>query len=156
MTETGKIFDKYFSDDFFNMNMEPFGKIQEFHDTAMKKMGPEKQNLFGTSWDNWHKKRFDVSEITPSVTNTKEGVVMVFKIPNVDNKLIKVNLNDKRIDLEYDMKKTEESKVKNNQEYSSMQEHFSKILPVPANVTASKAKVDAKADGITILFPKKG
>ncbi len=153
--ETAKIFDKYFNSDFFKASAEPFKQIQESRDRMMNKFEKETQSVFGKSWDNWYKQKFELSGITSSVNDTKDSVVMSFKMPDVDNRSIKVDINDKRIDMEYDSKKTEESKKKNSESYSSAQEHVTKILPVPANVDASKAKIDAKQDGITITFPKK-
>ena len=68
VVSTGKMLDKYFNEDFFKTGMEPFKQMQAFHDRMIKKFEHETQNMFGKSWDNWYKQKFEMSGITSSIS----------------------------------------------------------------------------------------
>ena len=53
-------FDRFFDDDFFNRERDPFEALEKFHKRMDKMMGKSLNDSFSQSWDSWLQDRFSV------------------------------------------------------------------------------------------------
>lgn len=133
---------------------DPFREMEEFHERMMKQLELISKRSDQNADEKIGGSMF--SGIEYSSEDRKDQVLMKFRIPGLESNSVNIDINDKSVYIECDMRKVEEEKDKNgNTVFRAVnREHFSQIVPLPKNVNPGNAVVDTKNDEIVISFPK--
>jgi HSP20 family molecular chaperone IbpA len=156
IASTGEIFNSYFNKEFFRNAEEPFKEIEKRHAEMMKRIGKKEREIFGKSWDSWYEKKFGTSGIIITKEENRDSVIMIIRAAEADDNKLNVSVNNRLVNIEYDIKKMSEARNEKDKMYSSslVQEHVSKILPVPDNADAGSARIESGGNEVVITFPK--
>jgi HSP20 family molecular chaperone IbpA len=156
VTGDKKLFDDFFSENYFSTNPEPFRQVDNIRGLMREMIKNVQLDFFEHSFNEWYNARMGVEDLGITTEDKKDKTIIKVQIPGLDAGNVDVNINDKRIKLNGSYSTVNEVKDSKNvvtktQEYKS----FSKILPVPANVDAGKAQIKIEKDVITIILSKK-
>jgi len=154
INSTGDIFDKFFNDEFFDKYDTPFNQIEKLRKQIFEDFG--ENNHFSKSWDNWYSNKFGVDDINVITEAKNNKVIMKFRIPGLKNNTLNVDINNKRIRVECDVKETTEKSDDKGMKYfsSSSHSHFFRMFPAPKDVDVSSAEIKTKGNEIIITFLK--
>lgn len=148
-------FDDLFNDDFFGRRFDPFAEIEGFQ----KKMGPflsdEERSVFGRSWNKWIHDRMGLAEIRSEVKTTGNEVIVSFNIPGLEGESLRVDVNDDRIRLAYDVKSIDEKKNAQGTYREASSRHFEKVMPVPEDADPKTSRIAHEGDVVKITFEKR-
>lgn len=93
---------------------------------------------------------------TPSVdiADTDKEVTVTAEIPGMDNKDIKLELDDSALTIRGEKKEDHEEKGRNWYRMERSYGSFSRVIPLPARVDAHKAKAEFRKGVLTVALPK--
>ncbi len=157
LSENKKLFDEFFSDNYFSGDADSFKGIDNVKSMMKEMIKNYNLNFFENSFNNWYKARLGAGDFNVSVENKKDAVIMKITIQGLSTNNLDVNINSNRIKIVGGYTKTNEVKVEKNKIISENREYqtFEKIMSLPENVAAEKAQVKTEKDEIIITFPKK-
>ncbi len=155
-SSTRDVFEKFFDDNFFARSNDPFKEIEEWRKKLHKNFGQDNWAFFDQSWGNWYNDKFDASDIHISTEEKADKIVMRFKISGLENNTLNIDIDNKRIRLECDIKEEREEKDADGSVLyrSSSRRHISKVLPVPGDADSEGATIENRGDEIILTFPK--
>ena len=156
LTGDKKLFDDFFSDNYFSTNPEPFRQVDNIRGLMREMLKNVELDFFEHSFNDWYNARMGVEDLGITTEDKKDKTIIKVQIPGLDAGNVDVNINEKRIRINGSYNKVNEVKDSKNNVVSKTQEYksFSKILPVPANAIAGKAQVKVEKDTVTITLQK--
>ena len=151
-----KLFDEFFSDNYFNTNPDPFRQVDNIRGMMREMIKNFDLDFFEHSFNDWYNARIGVEDLNITTEDKKDKTTIKAQIPGLDANNVDVNINDKRIKMSGSYNKVNEVKDNKNKVVSATQEYksFLKILPIPANAIAGKAQIKVEKDTITITLDK--
>ena len=151
-----KLFDEFFSDNYFNANPKPFEQIESIRKMLKEMVKNYDLNYFESVYNDWYKDRLGSADLGITTEDKKDKAVVKIQAPGLDANNVDININDKRIKISGYCKKVSEVRDTKNHVVSKSQEYrsFSKILSVPATAVTDKAEIKIEKDLVTITFPK--
>lgn len=151
-----KLFDEFFSENYFSTNPEPFKQIENFRAMMKEMIKDYDLNYFENMYNEWYKERLGSAEFGINTETKKDKTIVTIQIPGLDANNVDININDKRIKISGSYSKANEVRDSKNNVVSTSQEYrsFSKILSVPGETVPGKAQIKVEKDVITITFPK--
>ena len=155
--EMGKLFDRYFGENFFTSHSDPFSDLDTWGKKAITGVDTSYRQFFGSNWDAWYNDRFGTDGIKVSTKKAGKKVILDVKVPDVNADAVSVDVNAKRIKLEYNMRKVNEKKNDKGKvvEKIETEQHMVKVLPTPDGVNAGETNIIRSGSEIKIEFPKK-
>lgn len=112
--------------------------------------------LFESTWP-WHRDDVEEGVMAPAldVSEDKENVYVTADLPGVEEKDIKLNLQDGILTLSGEKREDKETKEKNFHRIERSYGSFSRSLPLPCQVIAEKAVAKFKNGVLNVTLPKK-
>lgn len=155
--EMGKLFDRYFGENFFMNHSDPFADLGAWEKNALAGVDTSYRQFFDSNWNAWYNNRFGTGEINVSTEKTGNKVILDVKVPDVNTDAVSVDVNAKRVKLEYNLHKVNEKKNAKGKvvEKVESEQHMVKVLPIPAGVNAESTRILRSGSDIKIEFPRK-
>jgi len=157
--ENWSLYDRFFNDDFFSKQRNPFHEMERMQKQLEEMMGMSSEQNFSNFWQDWFDDRFGSSSTDIDInTNEKKNLYEItITIPNLKDNNLKINIDENNISVEGDFSQTVEKKDKNGNIISSheLRQSLSRKFPVPSDAETSTAKVENQKDQIIIKLPKK-
>lgn len=153
-----KNFDRFFSDDFFKGESDPFREMDRIHDQIRKMMEDSIGNTFDESWNSWFDDRFTVggSRIEFDSDQTDHEYVYTLKVKAFKDNDIKIDIDENGIYIhgKFTQKLEKKDKSGNILHHQEQQQVISQTIPVPYDADYRKAEIKKKKDRIIIRIPK--
>ena len=152
-------FDKYFNDDFFSREQNPFDELEKFHKRMEDMMGKSLNDSFSKSWDSWLQDRFSPTkdQMDMKTEESKDEYTITISVPDLhDNKLV-IDIDENGISIKGDFKQLFEKKDSDGRVISKQEKRKSieKRFPIPHDADYEKADVKQLENEIIIKLPKK-
>ena len=156
LTADKKLFDEFFSDNYFNTNPDAFRQVETIRGLMREMVKNVDLDFFEHSFNDWYNARMGVEDLGITTEDKKDKTTIKIQIPGLDANNVDVNINDKRVKISGSYNKVNEVKDNTGKVVSATQEYksFLKILPVPADAIAGKAQIKVEKDTITITLEK--
>lgn len=153
-----KMFDRFFDDDFFSGNKDPFSEMERLRKQMDDMMEKDMKDPFNRSWDSWFGDRFlgGGSDIDMDLKDKDDAYVVTLNIPHLKDNRLNVTIDEDGISVEGDYTQTAEKKdaqghVTSKREIRrSISRHFS----IPPDADHAHAKIKNESDRIVITLPK--
>lgn len=151
-----KLFDQFFSDNYFNRNPDPFRQMDSIRGMMGEMIKNYDLDFFERSFNDWYNARFGTGDMNIATENKDDKTILTIQIPGLNAGNVDVNVSDKRIKISGSFNRYTETTNKKTGVVSKSQEYksFLKILPVPAKVNAALAQTKVEKETITITFPR--
>ena len=152
-----KLFDRFFSESYFNTNPEPFKQIENIRNMMKEEIKNYDLNYFENVFNNWYKDRFESADFGITTQEKGSKVIMKINVPGLDANNVVIDINDKRIKINGSFNKVNEIRDSKNNVISKSQEYrsFSKLMSLPGGAVSDKAQIKVEKDTIIITFNKK-
>ena len=118
--EVGALFDRYFSDKFFTIHNNPFADLDAWQKKAMQNVNTSFKQGFSNNWDSWYMGRFGTDGIKVLTQKADGKIILDISVPNVNADAISVDINNKRIKLEYNMKRLLKRRMRKEKSFSEL------------------------------------
>lgn len=157
--ERDDMFDRFFDDDFFSKQSDPFAEMQRLQRQLDDMMGKNHRGTFRDSWDSWFGDRFfgGSEEIEFDQKENKNSYIITLRIPNLKENKLDIKIDQDGISISGDFSQIAEKKDADGNVISKREVHrtISKKFTIPGDADHEKAKVKNKKDKIIITLPKK-
>ena len=152
-------FDRFFDDDFFKREQNPFNELEKFHKRMEKMMGKSLNDSFNQSWDSWLQDRFSTGsdQMDMKTEERKNEYIITINVRNLkDNKLI-IDIDENGIEVKGDFTQALEKKDSSGRIISKQEKRQSitRKFPIPGDADYKKADIKHQDDEIIIKLPKK-
>jgi len=152
------LFDRFFNDDFFSHNTDPFKEMDRLSKELEQRMGGGNRNRLKNYWDEWTGKRFSKSDhhITVETKEEKDAYIVTIKIPDLEENSLNIDIRNDVISIEGTFHKKVERKDPNGQVIGTheIKQTFSKQIPIPDSTNAEDANFLTEKDRVIITLPK--
>ncbi len=148
-------FDSLFGDSFFSGSEDPIRDIEAAQKKIASKLGP-KQKDFDASYGKWVAGKMSPADLKPEVISDEEHVTVNLKAPRADSDSMKVNIDGKRIKINY--AQAENRQVTNpdgSVSSSSFMKRNQRVMAVPKGADPAKYRVKAAKGVVSIIFDRK-
>jgi HSP20 family molecular chaperone IbpA len=155
--EMGSLFDRYFGEKFFTSHNDPFAELDTWQKKTKMNADTSFRNYFDDYWGSWYEDRFGTEGIQVSTQNADGKLILDVSVPGVNADAVSVDVNAKRIRLEYNIRKVNEGKDAKGKVISrtETERRMIKVLPTPQNVNAGNIQIIRSGSQIKIEFPRK-
>ena len=154
-----ELFDRFFNDDFFSKNTDPFKEMERLSRELQHRMGGSNQNRLKNYWDEWIGKRFskDKQNISIKTKEKNDAYIVTIEVPNLEENSLDIDINEDVISVDGTFYKKIERKDDNGNIIGTheIKQIFSKKIPVPGSINAADAKIQNKEERIIITLPKR-
>jgi len=154
-----ELFDRFFNDDFFSKNTDPFKEMERLSRELQHRMSGSNQNRFKNYWDEWIGKRFskDKQNIFIKTKEKNDAYIVTIEVPNLEENSLDIDINEDVISVDGTFYKKIERKDDNGNIIGTheIKQIFSKKIPVPGSINAADAKIQNKEERIIITLPKR-
>ena len=151
----GEDFDSLFGESFFSSSEDPVKDLE----LAQKKIGSKlgaKQKDFDASYGKWVSGKLSPADLNPEVISDDEHVTVKLRNPQADSGSMKVNIDGRRIKVNY---AREEQRQVTNPDGSVSSSSFTKrnqrVMAVPKGADPDKYTVRASKGVVRIIFDRK-
>jgi HSP20 family molecular chaperone IbpA len=155
-TEMQKDLDHFFNDDFFKQS-DPFESMRRFREEMQKKMqGLDHFRAPTQPFDNWFADRFGGGTVD-DIRQWEDAQFIYYEIElkDLDQSQIQTKVERGHITIEGTTKRQLHSSSGSHAEsHGVFQSHFSRTLPLPAEVDADKMESSYQDNKLTLKFPK--
>lgn len=156
--EKWNLYDRFFDEDFFSNQTDPFKEMERMHRRLEEMMDGHSRDMFKDSWKGWFDNRFfgGSSDIGFDTKENKNAYLITISIPNLKENKLKINIEKDAISINGEFSQTIEKKDGNGNIIGKheMRQSLSREIPVPGDVDVDKAEIDQKKDKIIINLPK--
>ena len=153
-------FDRFFDDDFFSKQTDPFAEMERMQKQLDKMMGRQSRGIFNDSWDSWFGDRFfgGSDDVEFNQKENKDAYIITLRIPNLKKNKLDIKIEKDGISISGDFSQIAEKKDADGKIISKREVHrtISKKFPIPSDADHQKAEVKNKKDKIIITLPKNG
>jgi len=153
-----ELFDRFFDDDFFSSQKDPFHEMERLHNRMNEIMEKEMKGALDHSWDSWFGDRFlgKSSDMEMQTTEKGNDYIIKLKIPNLKNNRFNIKIDKDGLSVDGDYTQTAEKKDNQGNMVSKEEVHrsLSRKFFLPPDADYEHAKVDNKPDEIVITLPK--
>ena len=150
--------DKFFDDDFFNQNQEPFKEMEKLRREMMARMEQSMKGSFDTSWNTWFDDRFTGGgSLDRQMEETPDAYVYHFNFPDLKDRKMNVKVGEDGITISGDFVSKKEDTGAGSKAETQVERRESSYLhfPIPDNADSQKAAVTQKDGEITVRVPKR-
>jgi len=153
-----ELFDRFFNDDFFSSNTDPFKEMARLSRELEQRMGGNNRNRLKNYWDEWTGRRFTKSDthIAVETKEQKDAFIVTIKVPNLEANSLNIDISNNGISIDGTFYKKVERKDNKNQVIGTheIKQTFSRQIPIPANTKAEDAEILTEKDRVIITLPK--
>jgi HSP20 family molecular chaperone IbpA len=151
-------YDKFFDENFFRKQTDPFAAMEQFHKRMEEQMDEAFKNPFSSSWDSWLGNRFSGLDEKIDIDTKDNGnsYIITMNVPNLKDSKLNINIDEKGISMEGDVAKIVEKKDSkgNIVARNEMQQTISEKFPIPADADYKTAEVQKQKDKIVVTMQK--
>jgi len=156
--EQDDMFDRFFDDDFFSRQPDPFAEMQRLQKQLDEMMGRNHRGIFRDSWNSWFGERFfgGSDGVVFDQKEKNDSYIITLRIPNLEENKLDIKIEQDGISISGEFSQTAEKKDPDGNVLSKREVNrtISKKFPIPDDADYEKAHVDNKKDKIIIVLPK--
>jgi HSP20 family molecular chaperone IbpA len=154
------LLDRFFGDEFFAKQNDPFTEMDEFHQRMNRMMKKSLRPSFDYSWDGWFNNRFlgGNGDVEIRTEEKKDSYLITLDIPNLEDNELNITINEDGIAIEGELTQIAERKDARGNVIGRQEVHrsISKRFPIPHDADHEGAEIDNEGDRIKISLPKAG
>lgn len=151
-------FDRFFDDDFFNRQSDPFNAMEQFHKRMEEMMDQTLREPFNRSWGSWFDSRFSdsASNIEIETQEKRAAYIITLKTRNLKDNDLDININQDGISIEGDFTKVVEKKDSHGNILSRREsrQSITRKFPIPEDADHQKANIEHNKNEVIITLPK--
>ncbi len=153
-----ELFDRFFDDNFFSSQKDPFHEMERLHKRMNEMMEKEMKGALDHSWESWFGDRFlgKSSDMEMQTTEKGNDYIIKLKIPNLKDNRFNIKIDKDGLSVDGDYTQTAEKKDSQGNVVSKEEVHrsLSRKFSLPPDADYERAKVDNQTDEIIITLPK--
>jgi HSP20 family molecular chaperone IbpA len=151
-------FDRFFDDDFFNRQSDPFDAMERFHKRMEEMMEGKLREPFNRSWESWFENRFsdNTDEIKIETEEKRDAYIITINTQNLKDNVLNINIDKDGISIKGDFTKIIEKKDSDGTILSRQErrQSITRKFPLPKDANYQKANIEHKTTEIIITLPK--
>ncbi len=157
--ERDDMLDRFFDDDFFSRQADPFSEMERMQKQLDKMMGRQNRGIFNDSWDSWFGDRFfgGSDDVEFDQKEKRNAYIITLRIPNLKENKLDIKIEEDGIGISGEFSQIAERKDSDGNVISKREVYrsISKNFPIPGDADHAKAEVKNKKDKIIITLPKR-